>query len=229
MSRDPGQWSLRVLSMEDQFETIEGPLDSLSFDGYTVEWSSDVNDAEERLRSASFNFLILDQRVEKPGGGIDFSAGSSLAIKLKSGELGNTNVHIPFVFVTGSDDWVEEGEMAKLPGYRGILVKASDVTTKLRAYCAQAVRRIEPSAYRDRVLVRVERVSRTGIEVVIPSWSLSQEVYVPVDELPEGVEVERLTGARLFARMDLSVRSSDGIELDRWELDSLEEDSDGPT
>lgn len=229
MSGKTGEWSLRILAMEDQFDTIEGPLDSLSFDGYDVVWSPNPNDAEWRLRNGSFNFLILDQRVEKPEGGIDYSAGSTLAHRLKHGELGERNADIPFVFVTGSDDWVEEEEMAKLSGYRGILVKASDVTTKLRAYCSQAVRRIEPSAYRDRVLVRVAQASSRGIMVLIPSWSLLDHVFVPAERLPTEVSIERLAGARLFARMDLSARSKEEIELDRWEFEALEEEEDhGP-
>lgn len=210
--------TLRVLSVEDEKKTILGHLDSLSFDGYEVQWEPDTPSAEARLRKVPFNFLILDQRFPGSDGSIDLEAGSSLVRRLKSGKLGEVNINVPFVFVTGSYEWVKESEMVKLPGYRGILVKASGVTTKLRAYCAQELRRTDAAAYRDRVLVRVEHCSADGLEVVIPSWSLSERVHVRLEELPEEMRVSNLEGARLFARMNLSVSSSEEIRLERWEL-----------
>jgi CheY-like chemotaxis protein len=211
----------RILAVEDQFETIKGPLDSLAFDGYDVHWSPRVDEAESLLRETKFSLLIIDQRVATSAGTIDYKAGSKLASRLKHGELGDINVEIPFVFVTGSDDWVEEGEMMKLPGYRGILVKASDVTTKLRAFCTQALRKVDPAAYRDRVLVRVEKADAQGLVVVVPSWSPRVRIAVPRQSLPSWVDLRQLEGQRLFARMDLSVDDPEQVVFERWELQDL--------
>jgi response regulator RpfG family c-di-GMP phosphodiesterase len=217
--------SMNVLSVEDQIDTIRGPLDTLAFDGCAVKWSDNVGEAENLLQRDSFDFLILDQRVTRPNGVIDHEAGSSLAIKLKAGELGPKNVDVPFVFVTGSHEWVEESEMVKLPGYRGVLVKASDVTTKLRTYCAEVLQLTDPSAFTDRVLVRVVRVDSDGIHVIVPSWSLEAEIRVAAEDLPPDVVPAQLEGARLFARMDLSVENANQVRLDRWEqAEPLEED-----
>jgi hypothetical protein len=219
--------TMNVLSVEDEIETIRGPLDTLVFDGCAVQWSDDTSTAELLLRTTSFDFLILDQRVTRSDGQVDHEAGSSLAIKLKTGVLGEKNMDIPFVFVTGSHEWVDEREMIKLSGYRGVLLKASDVTTKLRSYCAEVLQLTDPNAYTDRVLVRVDRVDIDAIDVIVPSWSLREEFRVATDALPTEWEACDLTGARLFARMNLSAEDPSEVELARWEIAPQPEASDG--
>ena len=121
---------LRILSLEDEPETIEGSLSYLELSGHAVTRVESIERAEEELRGRAFDLVIVDQRLPR-GDRPDYEGGSSLILELKGGGLGELNQSAAFVFVTASQAWIQEDEVSALDGYMGIEVKGGDLSRHL--------------------------------------------------------------------------------------------------
>jgi len=130
------QRPVRILSVEDEPQTLDGPLAVLEFAGHTVTRVENVEQAHECLKTEKFDLLIVDQRVPRDGH-LQYEGGSTLVYELKRGELGELNRGAAFLFVTGSRAWVGEDGMAALDGFMGIELKGGDLSVQLRERLAQ--------------------------------------------------------------------------------------------
>lgn len=122
---------MRILSLEDEPQTLDGPLAVLEFDGHRVTRVENVEQAQACLRKDAFDLLIVDQRVPRDGR-LQDEGGSALVYELKRGELGELNRRAAFLFVTGSRAWVGEEGVAALEGFMGIELKGGDLSRQLR-------------------------------------------------------------------------------------------------
>jgi CheY-like chemotaxis protein len=210
---------LRILSVEDERSTVDGLLDTLNLDGHDIQLAEDVAAAQERLSTQEYDLLIADQRLGPPP---FFEAGVDLVCALKEGAFGELNRNVPFVFVTGSEEWVERGAVEGLGGYRGILLKGGALTPKVRETCWAILNarkqaagnaryggdmvREKPAHELDRVLVRIISFDDKFVEALIPSWDLNRTVLFPVGLVPDELvgAIGGLAGRRVFGWMDLS-------------------------
>jgi CheY-like chemotaxis protein len=222
--------ALRILSVEDEPDTLAGPLDSLDLAGHQIERAEDLITARQFLTDEPFDLLLVDQRLG--GSGELLEAGSRLVTWLKEGELGELNRKIEFLFVTGSDQWVDEDEMRALQGYEGLLIKVSPITQRLLATSEAIARRKTASAaddvvradpaqnqLLDRVLLRIVGQTGDDIVAVVPSWDLHEVVRFPVGLLPRELhDGSELEGRRLFGWMNLRARDAAEIEFRDLEI-----------
>jgi CheY-like chemotaxis protein len=204
---------LRILSVEDEPGTLEGPLSSLELDGHTVERAEDVETAEERLRSKQFDVVLVDQRLPHAGR-IDYDGGSKLVARLKTGELGGINRETPFLFVTGSRAWIPDAAgVLNLTGYLGVIEKGSDLTPRLRATL--------PPVARHDAGRRAEVIGRLVAEEIFDSQmhalGLAEDQIgeQSLEELTESLERvnEALTNPDSFGIIDVRL-ASDGSVVD---------------
>jgi CheY-like chemotaxis protein len=228
--------TLRILSVEDEPETIAGNLDQLELDGHFVARVETIDEAEESLAGHEFNFLILDQRAPWHGR-FDFNGGSTLVRRLKEGAYGERNRDVAFVFVVGSVDWVNEAEVSALEGFRRIERKGGPLTPILREHIegvrSQLGRRQVAGEISDlrRVLIRVVGVGpgtpEPVVQTIIPSWSPDEVVSLPLSlfAVEDGSE-DKLVEKRFFGWINLGAPDAAFLApRDFEEAEPLDEES----
>jgi hypothetical protein len=192
--------TFRVFSLEDDAEALRATLRRLEYDGQEVLEARDLDGGREILREEPVSFLILDQVVDAQIGE-KHEGGSRLLRELKQGALGPLNVWVPFVFVTGSREWLDVEWVEALPGFMGIELKGDDVTPRVRRHVVRAhahAAQIPPPDEEDvhPVVLRVEGLTDgllgEALQLFVPAWDATGPIEVPAAQL-EG-EAEGLLG-----------------------------------
>ena len=198
-----------ILSLEDEPKTVKGPLEYLELRGHAVKRAELPEQAREYLRTMSFDLLLLDQRLKVGGRELE-SGGTDLITELKDGVFGPLNKDIHFVFVTGSETWVEKDKVEDVPGYLGIEVKGGDLTRQLR----DRVREVEgymvdgtdlELCRAPLVILAVGDGPDPDVRSIVPAWDNEREVRFSLSQLPLEAqrEPERLAERWFFARVNL--------------------------
>lgn len=207
---------LRILSIEDDPQTVKGTVQALRNDGHIVRVATDAEHAQDSLKSFLYDLLLVDERL--PG-----DAGSTLVARLKSGYFGPENVHVAFVFITANPDWPPRRRLAKLEGYCDIKRKGSGLTPRVREV-VQEVRCMAPASQPGRlrrVIGRVQGYREDGkaVELIVPSWRTSVPVVVARNRLPGARYLSdlELLGHHFFAWMNLDASGSAEIEITNFE------------
>jgi CheY-like chemotaxis protein len=224
---DERRGTLRILSLEDQGDTIAGTLDSLRIEGHDIVCEDDAESARERLEGEDFDVLILDQRLSG-----DYQGGARVITELKQGLLGRRNVDVYFMFVTASREWVDQEAMGRLRGFLGIEVKGSDLTRRILRcldHARYGRRTDEDLDELRRVPLLVEDVLDDELSIVVPPWNPDQQLHLPLNQLPRQLRdrAASLKGRWLLARMNLYEPDPDRIRLSDFELTAPLEDDDG--
>jgi hypothetical protein len=125
----PAASSRKILWAEDNPTDLLGKWEYLRYIGHVIVSSRDFDSTAEALQAQIFDLFVVDQQLPEHGEKA-YDAGSRLVKMLKEGSLGDTNVTIPFVFVTASRDWVLDCEIdvGRFEGFLGIEEKADDLT-----------------------------------------------------------------------------------------------------
>lgn len=123
---------IRILSVEDEPETVEGTMLQLEYFGHTVWRTATYDDAASMLAKRRFSLVIVDERLLDARDG-HVASGSSLIAALRRGDFGPSNIDTPFVFLTAAAEWVLSSyhDVERLPTYLGVLEKGSDITPRL--------------------------------------------------------------------------------------------------
>jgi CheY-like chemotaxis protein len=221
----------RILSLEDQVETIDGTLTKLRRLGWAVVREFDFEGGETSLRGERFDLLLVDQRLPR-GGQIDWGAGTDLMARLKSGGLGSANADTPFVFVTAVPEHVHklvvEENVAALPGYLGVEPKGGDLTPRVTRIADQVLASESPLVKSHDVydaLVEARQIetrgSRQFARVTIPAWRPEHEVAIDFDTLPEAVQYELESSSFpvfLICTLNLAARTPQELDLRDFEI-----------
>lgn len=190
----------RVLSVEDEPETIDGQLDMLEDGGCVVDRTNTRNIAEDRLRQRTYRVIVLDQRFGRNV--INFHEGTELIEDVKAGRFGAGNAAAYFVFITAYRDDVDEQRLRELPGFLGVLSKGSGVTRRLRAL----VHEVAPLTFGDDmpraafpVLLEIDElvVDSDGERIArgrVPAWDPRRVVEIDTLILPPAVNEELKAG-----------------------------------
>lgn len=190
--------------------------------------------ARECLRSKDFDLLFVDQRL-KDQNGEQRHGGTELIAELKSGELGPLNREVLFVFVTGSETWIEKGKVDNVPGYLGIEVKGRDLGRQLRKRVTEVAEILAEGddgltlRRAPLVIVAVEGGPNPLVRSIVPAWDTECEVCLPLSAFPEEERTnpEALLERWFFARINFSepnpeklvVRDLEAAEMpdeDQW-------------
>ena len=72
---------------------------------------------------------------------------------------------------------------------------------------------------RFRTLVRVEAVDaeRGTLRVVLPGWSLTERVEIPLSDVPAAIRATLMPGDRCYARVNMNAENPDDLTFDAWE------------
>jgi hypothetical protein len=135
---EPAALSLKVLWAEDIFEDLSGDVDLLEYRGHSVLKAFSCEEAEDYLRTCIIDVLVVDQQLPWQDQWDD-EAGSRLVGRLKDGDLGELNRDVPFLFITGSREWVlgAEVDVTQLQGFLDIEEKGDDITGCLGRYLGE--------------------------------------------------------------------------------------------
>jgi CheY-like chemotaxis protein len=219
-----------ILSVEDDVGTTRGALDSLELSGHQIISAEDAERAMVVLRTESIGLVILDQVLHD-----DKAGGVRILFALKNGELGSRNREVPFTFITGSRDWVDESTVRGLSGYMGIEVKGrggesrhlQDVVEQLQPKSAKRPA-IEPGAMR-RIPLLIERVLDERVTAHVPAWDVRNSFEFPLVWIPAEMRADpqELTGSWMFARMNLYEPNPEKLVVMDFEPTELLEDDDG--
>lgn len=219
---------LRILSVDDRPRSVLGSIGSLRRDGHVIRSASTVSDACMALQALTFDFLMVDERLEGPN-------GTHLVHVVKEGKVGSRNADLPFVFVTGNANMLDETELEGIQGYLGTYRKGGPLTPQLREVARDVARR-EPSLLRPplrRVIARVESWSPddpSALQLLVPSWKVDQSITVPIGALPgsRNTRIGDLLGAHFFAWINLDAETSADVVLTGFDAaPDLEDVDDG--
>jgi DNA-binding response OmpR family regulator len=219
---------IRLLSIDDELDTIRGNLDSLSLAGHEVLCEASVDAARRRLTSEDVDLLILDQRLDD-----DDDGGTTIVIELKEGRLGKRNMNVPFVFVTGSSAWVDRRVVSDLPGFTDVLVKGGDLTRVLLKVIASISPPARPpqGAHEEMRRVPLFVESRDGQHVVarVPPWEPDVPIRIPEATLLRDLhrDIDSLVGSWLMVQMNLYEPDADCLVFHSFEETQTLSDDDG--
>lgn len=113
----------KILSIDDHGDTIADLIGLLKSRGIEVYEARTVKEAESRLRSIHFDFILADARLPV-GNELEMSAGQALLTSLQAGEMGDINRNTPCMILTSYPYEVNREEIV-LNHYRGLLSKLS--------------------------------------------------------------------------------------------------------
>jgi CheY-like chemotaxis protein len=219
-----------ILSVEDDVATTRGALDSLELGGHQIISAEDAEKAIVVLRTESIGLVVFDQVLHE-----DKAGGVRILFALKKGELGSRNREVPFTFITGSRDWVDESAVCGLSGYMGIEVKGRGSESRHlqavveRLQPADAKRPgIEPGAMR-RIPLLIERVLDDRVTAHVPAWSVRDSFEFPLVWIPAEMRADlgELTGSWMFVRMNLYEPNPAKLVVMDFEPTESLEDGDG--
>lgn len=198
----------RVLSLEDERQTISSIVDELRNAGVYVAESETVDGAEHLIANEKFDLLLVDLRV----GRLDANGklheghldeGQLFIERVKRGEHGTFNLTTPFVMLTAFSYEVQYDTLLGLPGYSGVVPKARSALRDLAARLSKPcpwLSSLLPNEDFDYVvedLVIFEGFDEGGFySVTVPSWPGRVPVRVEIRELPQDVSQELDYGER---------------------------------
>ncbi len=118
----------RILWIEDYAEDLEGVIGYLRYCDQSVVVARTFEAGAYALQRDIVDLVVVDQQLPKDDRKTD-DAGSILMDQLKASAFGTLNLDVPFVFVTGSSDWVLDCEIdvTGMQGFLGIEEKAGDL------------------------------------------------------------------------------------------------------
>lgn len=219
-----------ILSVEDEVSTTSGALDTLKLKGHQVINAEDVARAAVVLSTEGLGLVVFDQVLHD-----DREGGVRLLRRLKRGELGPRNLGVPFTFITGSSDWVDERAVEGLSGYMGIAVKGSGEESRHLVRVVEQLKpadteqpRIGPREMR-RIPLLVEHVADEQVTAHVPAWDVRSSFEFPVRWLPADLraDLDGLSGRWMFVRMNLYERDPSRLVVMDFEPAEPLEDDDG--
>jgi CheY-like chemotaxis protein len=173
--------TFRVCSVEDNPDSVLGTLESLRIEGILIDTAESHQHAVEMLQTRKYNLVVIDQQLWG-----DNEGGTRLIAALKRGEMGDLNTGTPFVFLTGSREWVTEAEddVVGLPGWLDeIVLKGSALTPRILDVIRRLGWRTASVSQQElfRVPALISKVETDGVYVLVPARDPDQEVYVSWD------------------------------------------------
>jgi CheY-like chemotaxis protein len=119
----------KILSIEDQPDTICGTMMILQRRGYEIDYALTLEEARAKLREENYELIVVDILMPEHNGGKPVHGGGVLLLEqLKEGKLGDLNKTVPFVVATAQAAFVDTiGKVG-----RQALVMSSDL---LRTDC----------------------------------------------------------------------------------------------
>ncbi len=223
--------TFRVLSIEDDPDAVSGTLTSLELEGIRVERAPTVAEARALLEGRGFGLLIVDQQLEG-----DDEAGTNLLRALHDGELGELNRSTPFIFVTGSREWVTAAavDVSEFTGYRDVIVKGKALTPTMLAILdelgARPARDVAGGAELWNVPMLVESVLEVGTLVRIPARDTQEPIFLAWSSWPPEIACDATyvaDGRWLIASVNIFEEDDDRLIVRNVELAPAERDDDG--
>jgi CheY-like chemotaxis protein len=123
-----------ILWIEDQPAEVKGARRWLQHLGHEVELAEDTESALSHLRDVHVDLLLVDERLSPHG-----DSGSSVIRQLRSGELGARNAGVPFLFVTGFANDLDQTALTSDEGCLGVIHKADDLVEAIGETLGQLV------------------------------------------------------------------------------------------
>jgi len=81
--------------------------------------------------------------------------------------------------------------------------------------------KIKPEHKMWRTLVRVAQVSKNGVSLIIPGWSVKEEVYCSYQAIPPNIFKDMKTGNRYHVGCNIGTDKIEDLCFDGWENDNL--------
>lgn len=123
----------RILWIDDDPETTEGPSAWLEHLGHRVVHAESAQAAHAALSAQHFDLLLIDEVLSPE------ERGSDIVRLLRSGAIGAENAAAPFVSLTAYRDLLAGSKLDTQSGFLGVIDKASDVAEALRKTLQQLV------------------------------------------------------------------------------------------
>jgi CheY-like chemotaxis protein len=218
--------SHRVLSIEDEVDTISEVSGAIRDYGLVVVDADRLEVARERILEQEYDLLIVDSRMQDEGrlvarGGVTFLRD------LKEHRLGAMNVDAPFVILTAYVHEVDQSLLVDLPGYRGLLSKMNSGVLQDMSHCTgweliKGNGRSRNSYRMDDLLVATGPPdSRNRLRLYVPAWDGGEWIEVQFASLPSEIRQEISFGdypCYVWAEVNLAARDQSEVRPSNYRL-----------
>lgn len=220
----------RVLSVEDEDDTVVAIVGALEDAGVEVVPARDIAEARKIVAATAFDLMLIDARMPD-GTELRHSGGLDFVRAVKRHEYGSLNSATLFMVVTSYLHEIDQTELVDVPGFLGVVSKTSstieDIQDRLgiplprRPSPTEELHRGDSYEVEDLLVVTGFVDANGRIDTAVGAWPGDEPVPIVHDDLPEEVQQELQYGDRpvyVWAKVNVAAETADEVRPHAFRL-----------